>query len=84
MAPKKSRGTQPGFRKTSYEFTEAAKYALEDLTRSLDRDGYDGMSETAVVEALILAAKRTGVDRDVLDRVLRQRRSAYNRAEKVR
>lgn len=84
MAPKKSRGTPPGFRKTSYEFTEAAKRTLRDLTASLEDDGYQGLAETAVVEALILAAKRTGVDRDVLDRVLRQRRSAYDRAEKAR
>lgn len=81
MAPKKkSRGTPEGFRKTSYEFTEAAKAALEDLATALDRSGYPGISETAVLETLVLTAKRTGVDRSVLDRVLRARQTAAEKA----
>jgi hypothetical protein len=80
MARKKQRATPEGFRKTSYEFTEAAKDTLVDLTIALDRDGYPGMSETAVLEALILTAKRTGVDRSVLDRVLRARKAAAEKA----
>jgi hypothetical protein len=81
MATKK-RATPRGFRKTSYEFTEAAKNALVDLTIALDRDGYPGVSETAVVEALILDAKRTGVDRNVLDRVMRARQAAADKARR--
>jgi hypothetical protein len=74
--------TPPGFRKTSYELTIAAKFALEDLTRALDRDGYDGIGETTVIEALIQSAKRTGVDRDVLDRVIKARKAALDRANR--
>jgi hypothetical protein len=80
VAAKKQRATPEGFRKTSYEFTETAKAALVDLTIVLDRDGYPGVAETAVLEALILSAKRTGVDRSVLDRVLRARRAAAEKA----
>jgi hypothetical protein len=80
MPGNKKRGTPPGFRKTSYELTETAKYALEDLVRSLDRDGYTGLSETALLETLIATAKRDGVDRGALDRALRQRRAVLDRA----
>jgi hypothetical protein len=80
MAGRQKRATPLGFRKTSYEFTEAAKALLVDLTIALDRDGYPGVSETAVLEALVTTAKRTGVDRAILDRVLRQRRAAQERA----
>jgi hypothetical protein len=78
------RSTPAGFRKTSYEFTEAVKYALEDLVSSLDRNGYNGLSETVLLEALVIAAKRKGVDRAVLDRVIRARRTAQDRAERAR
>jgi phytoene/squalene synthetase len=77
------RSTPAGFRKTSYELTLAAKFALEDLTRTLDRDGYEGLGETTVVEALIVTAKRDGVDRTVLDRVIKSRRAALDRADKA-
>jgi hypothetical protein len=80
----KQRSTPPGFRKTSYELTEAAKAALEDLTRVLDRDGYQGLTETATLEALIAIGKRDGVDRDVLDRTIRIRAAALQRAQKPR
>lgn len=82
MPTKKPRGTPPGFRKTSYEFTDAGKAAIEDLATGLDRSGYRGVSETAVLEALILTAKRDGVDRKVLDRALKARQTAAEKARR--
>jgi hypothetical protein len=76
------RSTPDGFRKTSYELTEAAKNALADLTRTLDRDGYPAIAETTVIETLIVTAKRDGVDRDVLDRVMKARKAALDRANR--
>jgi hypothetical protein len=61
---------------------EPVKAALVDLTIALDRDGYPGLAETAVVEALILSAKRTGVDRTVLDRIIRSRQAAAEKARR--
>jgi hypothetical protein len=84
MPAKPRRSVTPGFVKTSYEITEAAKYAIEDLRTALRRDGYTGLAEAALVEALFLTAKRDGVDRTVLDRVIRSRRAALDRIEKAR
>jgi hypothetical protein len=77
------RTTPQGFRKTSYELLESSKNALADLTRTLDRDGYPAIGETTVLEALIVAAKRTGIDRDVLDRVIKSRKAALDRANRT-
>jgi hypothetical protein len=84
MPAKPRRSVTPGFIKTSYEITEAAKYAIEDLRTALRRDGYTGLAEAALVEALFLTAKRDGVDRAVLDRVVRSRRGALDRVAKER
>ncbi|HEY2476799.1 MAG TPA: hypothetical protein VGI19_18605 [Candidatus Cybelea sp.] len=82
--PRKYRATPDGFRKTSYEMQESAKRTLADLVRALDRDGFPAVAETAVLEALILTAKREGVDRDVLAKVLRARAAAFDRATNPR
>jgi hypothetical protein len=82
--PRKIRSTPPGFRKTSYELTERAWRALKDVTSKCDRDGFAAVPESAVLEALILSAKRDGVDPDVLDRVIRSRRAALDRVDKAR
>lgn len=84
--PKKGGRVVPnGFVKTSFEITEAAKYALEDLKKALRRDdGYAGISEAAVVEALILTAKKAGIDTDQLDAVLKRRRKLQDEAERAR
>lgn len=72
-----------GFIKTSFEVSEAAKYALEDLKTALRRDGYSGLSEAAIVEALILAAKKAGINEAVLTRVLKSRKMARERASSI-
>jgi len=84
MPAKPRRSVTPGFVKTSYEISEGAKYAIEDLRTSLRREGYAGLAEAAIVEALFVAAKRDGVDRDVLGRVIRSRAAALQRVEKAR
>jgi hypothetical protein len=84
MPAKPRRSVTPGFEKTSYEVTEGAKRAIEDIRTALRRDGYTGLAEAAIVEALFLTAKRDGVDRDILDRVIRSRRAALDRVEKAR
>lgn len=82
MKPRRS--VTPGFVKTSYEITEGAKYAIEDIRTALRRDGHSGLPEAAIVETLFMTAKRDGVDRDVLDRVVRSRAAALQRVEKAR
>jgi hypothetical protein len=84
MPAKPRRSVTPGFVKTSFEVSEAAKYALEDLKTALRREGYAGLAEAAIVEALFMTAKRDGVDRGVLDRVIRSRAAALQRVEKAR
>ncbi len=84
MPTKGGRIVPEGFVKTSFEVSEAAKYALEDLKTSLRRDGYHGLAEAAIVEALIMAAKKQGVDEAVLAKVLKGRKAAQERAEKPR
>jgi hypothetical protein len=79
-----TRTVPEGYVKTSFEISESAKNALEDLKRALKRGGEPGVSEAAIVEALILAAKRTGVDDTVLARVLRGRKAAQRRADMAR
>ena len=77
---KRPRATPAGFRKTSYEMQDSVKRSLGEITSDLDFGGYPGVSETVVVEALILTAKRDGVDRKVLDRILRARQTAAEKA----
>ncbi|HEX4014550.1 MAG TPA: hypothetical protein VHX17_11795 [Candidatus Cybelea sp.] len=79
-----TRAIPEGYVKTSFEITESAKKALEDLKRALKRGGQVGVSEAAIVEALILAAKRTGVDDAVLARVLKGRKTVQRRADPAR
>jgi hypothetical protein len=81
--PRKIRGTPPGFRKTSYELTDAAWRALKAVTSKCDLDGFAAVPESAVLEALILTAKREGVDHTVLAGVIRRRRAAQERAART-
>lgn len=82
MPPKKQRATPEGFVKTSYELRLESKRALRDLTAAIEDEGYQGLSETAVIETLILTAKRSSVDRKALDRVLKARQAAAEKARR--
>jgi hypothetical protein len=85
MPAKPRRSVTPGFVKTSHEVSIAAKTALEDIRTTTRREtGDTGLAEAAIVEALIMTAKRDGVDRGVLDRVIRSRTAALQRVEKAR
>jgi hypothetical protein len=82
--PTKSRRVVPaGFVKTSFEITEAAKIALEDLKTALRRSGgYAAISEAAVIETVILTAKKAGVDANQLDAVLKRRKKLQEQSER--
>jgi len=79
--PRRIRSTPQGFRKTSYELTERAWRLLKDVASKCDGDGFPAVPESAVLEALILTAKREGVDHATLARVIRYRRAALERAD---
>jgi hypothetical protein len=84
MPKKGARVVPEGFVKTSFEITKGAKFALEDLKTALRRkDGYAGISEAAVVETLILAAKKVAVDTKLLDAVLKRRRKLQDDPKKA-
>ena len=71
--------------KATFEISESAKYVLEDMKRNLNRTGETGgVSEAALVEAMILSARKLGVDEDVLARVLRSRKTAQERPNRSR
>jgi 3-hydroxyisobutyrate dehydrogenase-like beta-hydroxyacid dehydrogenase len=55
------------------------------MKRNLNRTGETGgVSEAALVEAMILSARKLGVDEDVLARVLRSRKTAQERPNRSR
>jgi len=82
----KERRTAPeGYVKTSFEIAQRTKYALEDLRTTLRRhQGFDGVSEAAIIEALILSSEREGVDTDLLTKVLSARKKAQDTSKRRR
>jgi hypothetical protein len=85
MATKGGRVLPRGYVKATFEISESAKYVLEDMKRNLNRTGETGgVSEAALVEAMILSARKLGVDEDVLARVLRSRKTAQERPNRSR
>jgi len=64
-----------GYTKTSFEISREAKFKLEGLKSQLRRDGFSGASEAAIIETLILTARKT-VDEDVLAKVIKTRLKA--------
>lgn len=76
-----TRRTVPeGYIKTSYEIAEATKFALEDLRMKIRREtGSLGISEAAIIEALILATKKGQVDLKLLEKVIKARSASRAR-----
>ncbi len=82
--PKQQRVAPKGYVKTSFEIAQTTKWILEDLRTSLRRyEGLSGVSEAAVIETLILSARKEGVDTDVLAKVIRARKAAQDAREQA-
>jgi hypothetical protein len=83
MPSNAGRAVPEGYVKTSFEIAATAKDDLAEMKVKLGRkfrgQGNRGLSEAAIVEALILTAKKRGVDEDVLARVLKRRKAAQER-----
>lgn len=80
MPSKYGREVPNGYVKTSFEISEDAKDVLYRLKGALRRE-QDGVSEASIVEALILTAKKYGVDAIILAKAIRDRKKAQEREE---